>query len=483
MMKTPFLLVVALLFLGSAWAQNPLQTALHAWVADEELERAGVSITIIDTETRQVAGSWDPHALLTPASSLKILATSTALALLGGDYRFKTELQYEGWIDAGGTLHGNLYIKGYGDPVLGSDQMAEADDLDAVMQAFQQAVSAAGIRRIEGSVVGDASWFSGPPAPDSWLEQDAGNYYGAGAWALNIHENLYYLPFQQNPKLNGQPKILDPYPPIPQLSFANEVRSASKGSGDNAYIFGGPYDYSCPVKGTIPLGAGTFRIKGAVPDPPLLAAQLLNKTLIMGGIDVVKAPLAKTEAGGAERKVIFTHYSPSLQKIVERANQESVNLYCEVLLLALGKKKYGEGTRQAGLRAVMETWADRGISLEASPLIDGSGLSLGNRVSSYQMAQIMRKIYSDPQLWPVFGPSLPVAGKTGTLADLLKGTAGEGRVQAKSGSMKTVRSYTGIVRAKSGRVLAFSMIANGFSCSGYEMRKKMEQLMLRMVQE
>ena len=78
----------------------------------------------------------------------------------------------------------SLFVTPMGPLQNGSDQMAEADDLDAVMQAFQQAVSAAGIRRIEGSVVGDASWFSGPPAPDSWLEQDAGNYYGAGAWAL-----------------------------------------------------------------------------------------------------------------------------------------------------------------------------------------------------------------------------------------------------------------------------------------------------------
>ncbi|MBK8491501.1 MAG: D-alanyl-D-alanine carboxypeptidase/D-alanyl-D-alanine-endopeptidase [Saprospirales bacterium] len=469
--------------LSGAQAQNPLQTAIHVWVADQDLQQAKISMAIIDADTRQLVASWDPHALLTPASSLKVLTTSTALVTLGADYRFKTELQYDGTIDANGILRGNLYIKGYGDPVLGSDQMEGTDNLDGVMQAFQQAVKEAGIRQITGRVVGDASFYSGEPVPASWKEEDAGNYYGAGAWALNIHENFYYLPFKQSAKLNGEPRALDPYPPVPEITFLSEVRSGASGSGDNAYIYGGPYDYNCPVKGTIPLGSGIFKIKGAVPDPPLMAAQILSKTLGMGGVEVVQAPVSKKEAGGPGRKVIYTHYSPSLQKIVERANQESVNLYCEALLLAIGMKQYGEGSRGAGLQAIKAFWVDRGISLDGNALIDGSGLSVDNRVSSYQLAQIIRKIYADPQLWPLFGASLPVAGKSGTLSDMLKGTAAEGRIQAKSGSMKSVRSYTGIVHTKSGRSLAFCMIANDFSCSSYAMRKKMEQLLLRMVQE
>lgn len=476
-----------LVFLASfslaAKAQNLLQTAIHAWVADKDLTQAGVSIAVIDAGNRQLVASWDPNGLLAPASSIKVLTTATALIVLGEDFRFATELQYDGHIDSKGVLRGNLYIKGYGDPVLGSDQMPEAGGLDALMQAFLKAVQQAGIRRIEGSVVGDASWFEGSPAPENWPEEDAGNYYGAGAWALNIHENFYYLPFKQNPRQGGKPTLQDPYPPVPGLAFANEVTSGGKGSGDNAYIYGGPYDYSCPVKGTIPLGSGTFTIKGAVPDPPLLAAQLLSNTLLVAGVEVAGKPSTLKKTGEGARTVIHTHQSPPLSAIVERANLESVNLYCEALLLAMGKKKQGQGTRSAGIRVIRDTWRDRGLALDAMALADGSGLSAENRVSSYQLAQVIRKIHADPQLWPVFAPSLPIAGKSGTLSDLLKGTEAEGRIRAKSGSMKSVRSYTGIVQTNSGRSLAFCMIANNFSCSGYAMRKKMEQLMLRMVQE
>jgi D-alanyl-D-alanine carboxypeptidase/D-alanyl-D-alanine-endopeptidase (penicillin-binding protein 4) len=469
--------------LQHAFGQNLLQTAIHTWVADQELREAGVGIAVIDTESRQLVASWNPNSLFSPASSLKILTTSSALIALGADYRFPTELQYNGHIDAQGVLHGNLYIKGYGDPVLGSDQMPEAGDLDAVLEAFSQAIQQAGIRKIEGSVVGDASHFTGPPIPDSWSEQDAGNYYGAGSWALNIHENLYYLPFKQNPRQGGKPTLLDPYPAVPNLTFINEVSSGPKGSGDNAYIYGSPYDFSCPVRGTIPMGSGRFTIKGAVPNPPLLAAQLLTRTLLARGV-AVSRPAASLEAQEeGKRTLLYTHYSPPLRKIVERANQESVNLYCEALLMAIGKKKLGEGSRVAGLQAIRQIWAERGLSFDEATLADGSGLATLNRLSSYQLAQLIRKIYADPQLWPVFGPSLPVAGQTGTLADMLKGTAAEGRVQAKSGSMRSVRSYTGIVQTQSGRSLAFCMVANRFSCSSYAMRKKMEQLLLRIVQE
>lgn len=463
--------------------QNLLQTAIHAWVADKELQQAGISITVIDADTKKLAASWDPNAMLSPASSLKVLTTASALIVLGENYRFPTELQYDGHIDGKGVLHGNLYIKGYGDPVLGSDQMPEAADLDAVMQEFQEAVKKAGIRKIEGRVVGDASYFEGSPAPDSWRKEDAGNYYGAGSWALNIHENLYYLPFKQNPKQGGKTGVLAPYPPVPGLTFVNEVSSGAKGSGDNAYIHGGPYVFSCTITGTIPLGSGNFTIKGAVPDPPLMAAQLLSNTLIVGGVEVAQEPVSQRKAGGPERRVIYTHFSPPLSQIVERANQESVNLYCEALLLAMGKKKLGQGDRAAGIRVVRDIWKERGVPLDGANLADGSGLSAENRISSYDLAQVIRKIYADPKLWPAFSPSLPVAGQSGTLSDMLKGTEAEGRIRAKSGSMKSVRSYTGIVQTRSGRRLAFSMIANNYSCSSYAMRKKMEQLMLRMARE
>jgi serine-type D-Ala-D-Ala carboxypeptidase/endopeptidase (penicillin-binding protein 4) len=483
MKKTTAYLLLFLLALAGAQAQNALQAALHTWVADKDLADAAISIAIIDADTKQLAASWDSHAQLTPASTLKILSTATALIALGGEYRFKTELQYDGYIDAAGVLHGNIYLKGYGDPTLGSDQMPEAKKLEDVLQACLQALKNEGIKKATGSVIGDASFYSGPPTPASWPEEDAGNYYGAGAWALNIHENFYYLPFKQNPKLGAAPTILDPVPAVSGMSFVNEVRSGARGSGDNAFIYGGPYVFRCVIKGTIPLGSGVFRIKGATPDPPLQAAQLLHAALVKGGIDIAKAPAKMERSVPGSRKTIYTHQSPTLEQIVARANLESVNLYCEALLPALGVKKYGEGTRAAGLRAIREIWADRGLPIDERFIADGSGLSMENRMSSYQLAQIVRKIHADPALWQIFAPSLPVAGKTGTLKEMLKGTAAEGRIQAKSGSMKSVRSYAGVARTKNGRSLVFCMIANNFSCSGYAMRKKMEQLMLRIALE
>ncbi|MDV7394684.1 D-alanyl-D-alanine carboxypeptidase, partial [Arthrospira platensis SPKY1] len=133
-----------------------------------------------------------------------------------------------------------------------------------------------------------------------------------------------------------------------------------------------------------------------MPNPPLLAAQLLTQALLARGVAVSRSAASLEVQQEGKRTLLYTHYSPPLRKIVERANQESVNLYCEALLMAIGKKKLGEGSRVAGLQAIRLIWAERGLSFDEAILADGSGLSPLNRLSSYQLAQLIRKIYADP---------------------------------------------------------------------------------------
>lgn len=481
MMRNFFTSCLLLLLAGPCLtAQDVLQQAVDAFASHPDLAGAKISISVIDIPGNRLVASYRPSDLLTPASSLKTLTTATALIVLGKDYRFPTELQYDGSIDLAGVLHGNLYIKGFGDPTLGSDQMEEAFTLEMVMDEFLQAVRRAGIRQIEGCVIGDDSYFSAPPAPATWKEEDVGNYYGAGVWALNIHENLFYLPFKQSSRLGSTPAILDVYPPIPNLTFINKVKTAGKGTGDNAYIWGGPYDYSREIDGTIPLGSGTFKVKGSIPDPPLVAAQMLTKTLETAGILVDHGATTQDQetSKAGKRTTLLRLYSPTLDKIIARANTESINLYCEALLKAIGQKKYSQGTWSAGVKAVKEVWDDRSLNLDGMNMVDGSGLSTQNALSSYQLAQLMRKMDKDPNLRTVFLASLPVSGESGTLKPLLRGTLAEGRIRAKTGSMRGVRSYTGYATAPDGGYRAFSIIVNGYTCSNSDLWKKTESLLI-----
>ncbi|MCB0581242.1 MAG: D-alanyl-D-alanine carboxypeptidase/D-alanyl-D-alanine-endopeptidase, partial [Phaeodactylibacter sp.] len=324
------LILLFLSLAGIAPAQNAYQAAANRLAAEPSLKNGSLSISVVDVESGKLLASYEPERSLSPASNLKVLTTASALALLGPDYRFQTQLEYDGALSAEGQLSGNLYLTGYGDPTLGSPLLEGATPLEPLMERLRMAVQQAGIRRIDGAVSGDASAFGSNSSEGSWQWEDMGNYYGAGAWALNLHENLHYLHFQQQGQLGAIPPIVGAEPEIPGLQFVNEVVSAARGTGDNAYIFGAPYQFNRYVRGTIPVGTGIFTIKGSIPDPPLLAAQRLRQSLAKVGI-IASAASSRLDGQPGERRQLYTHYSPPLSLIVKRANMESVNLYCEAM--------------------------------------------------------------------------------------------------------------------------------------------------------
>ncbi len=470
--------------------QNNLQRAIDQFVKAPNLKHATVSISVIDLQSGTLLADHDPELSLIPASTLKVLTTSSALALLGPDFQFKTEVQYRGDIEETGVLKGNLYLKGYGDPTLASDQMEVTLELDALMESFQFAIRRAGIRLIDGYVIGDGSYYEGAINAPTWQWNDLGNYYASGAWGLNIHENFYYLGLRQRSKLGETPTIAKVTPYIPGLNFRNQLTSARRGSGDNAYIYGGPYANLRYIRGTIPVGSGIFSIKGSIPDPPLFAAQYLEKHLIEMGIDVERGAITQeayellpaTTPSVAEPVVLYTHYSPKLLDIVMRANQKSINLYCESMLKQLGKHQSGNGSISGGIDAIESHWEEKGLNFSGINLEDGSGLSPRNSVTSSFLARLLEKIAADPDLYKSFLTSLPIAGVSGTLKYMLRNTAAQGKIKAKTGTISRVRSFAGYATTRNGRELSFAILVNNFTGSSSKVRRGVEQLMLTMAQ-
>ncbi|MEO1712177.1 MAG: D-alanyl-D-alanine carboxypeptidase, partial [Bacteroidota bacterium] len=192
------LLFTALLgILVPSSGQISFQGAVDQLVNHRDIKGADLSVSVIDVRGNQLLGAHREKDLLIPASSLKVLTTASALLGFGTNYRFRTYLKYSGYIDVEGVLHGDVYIVGGGDPCLASDGISAAMDLEPLLEFFQRAVRKAGIKRITGNIIGDARFLQGEPTPADWHKSDVGNYYGAGAWGLNVHENLFYLPFQQ----------------------------------------------------------------------------------------------------------------------------------------------------------------------------------------------------------------------------------------------------------------------------------------------
>ena len=226
------------------------------------------------------------------------------------------------------------------------------------------------------------------------------------------------------------------------------------------------------MRGTIPVGNKIFTVKGAIPDPPLFAAQYLMKFLENGKIETNKMATSFFEierTGNAiksDRKTIYTYESPTLDKIVKFTNEKSNNLYCEAMLRMIGKKEKGEGSAEAGLEAIYEFLEQGGMITDGFFMLDGSGLSPMNSVSSYNLAKAMQIFLTDKRIANDLKKSIRVSSRIGN-----------GQLRAKSGSMERVRSYTGFATTQSGRLVSFSIIANNFMGKSGEIRRKMEKLM------
>lgn len=474
------LLVVALSY--NSIAQTKLQAALQALEKDPELRYASIGFCAIDINKNTLYAAQNPDRALIPASSMKVITTGAALATLGSDYRFATYLEYSGQL-SNGILKGNLYIRGTGDPSLGSPIMEGVVGREALMQQWVERIKNAGITQIEGHIIGDGSQFDDQVLISTWQWGDIGNHYGAAVSGLNYHDNLYYLHFERTSTFGATPKISHTEPTLSNYTFVNQVTQAGSQTGDNAYIYAAPFGNQAMVRGTIPKGSGSFDIKGALSDPPLMCAQDLRQALIDNGIAVHKAATTQRLWQRQEnRRKIYTHRSPTLATICKHTNEDSRNMYCEALLKAMGLKVKGIGSTSEGIATVMDLWRGRGLDMQGFFMKDGCGLSARNGVSPRTFASIMRKMYLDKAQFGDFYNQLAVAGQTGTLRSIGRNSAAEGNVRAKSGSMNRIRSYTGYVTTRGGRLLSFSIMVNNYACSGYRMRKKLETILIALAE-
>lgn len=460
-----FMCSVFLLFFLGIFTKIPaqsLQQKIDELVNHPGLKNASIGIDVMNLTTGERLAAHQPQRALIPASTLKLVTTATALKLLGPQATFKTVLATDGTLK-NGVLEGNLFIIGGGDPTLASPYLTGALAGDELMEQWKNAVLQAGIHTIKGAVIADDGYYGTDGVGSDWPWSDLGNYYGAGSYGLNWHENFYFLDFLQRQRPGEVVTVLRTRPEIPGLRLHNEIRTGARGSGDNAYIYGAPFNFDNYLRGTIPPGTGRFTIRGSIPDPPLFVAQLLAKALVEAGVKVV-LPATSSRAVGKSYsgtgKVLHEHRSPALQAIVERTNQRSNNLYAETLLREINKSR-GIERHQLSSTEFMLTYlrTELGINTEGIQLMDGSGLSTRNFISPAFMTAFLRTQASNE----TFVNSLSVAGKTGNMSGRLKGTDAEGRLYVKSGSVNGVRCYAGYAFPRDGRRLAFSIMVNNYT--------------------
>ena len=465
-----------------------IQQAMRSLAVDPSMRNAAWSFLAMDVHTGEVVAEYSPQSSLTPASSMKTLTTSTILHILGRNFRFRTELQYDGRITPDGTLEGNLYLKGYGDPTFCSSLMDGVPNAETTMILIVQGLRAAGIKRVKGAVVGDDSAFDNSPPP-TWAWEDLGNAYGATATGLNVCDNQYYVIINQSNRIGEPPTMGEVTPSIPNMQLTNDLTTSPADSEENAQIYGAPNSSARTVAGTLPAGRGSLRVSGSMPEPAYFAAHLLRQTLDKEGIAVsepittMRALLSSGRANYSPRTTLYTHLSPTLLEIVRRTNQKSNNLYAETLLKAVGYYKTGIGSSTMGAKVVKAFLESKGIDTRGVYVEDGSGLSSRNAIPTAVFVSLMRSIALDAPMYADFVETLPLAGVSGTLEKWFHGTPAEGIIRAKTGTLRRVLSYTGYAPTRHGRLVAFSLVVNNYNAATNAMRSRLTRTLSSLVED
>ena len=485
--KFTFLFLLFLVQIGnsSSISQTKLEQIKNEIVEDVYLKNASIGIQVIDLVTGEVLVQNQEKTAIAPASTTKLFSTASAFEMVGADYQAKTRIYSQGEISAAGVLKGNLWIRGGGDVALGSRYYT--DNESEFLDRWADTLYKLGLRKIQGSVIGDGSEFGYAGAPDGWSWGDMGNYYGAGPAGLSIYDNMLKYYFKVNSVLGAVPVLTKTFPEVEGFKFYNYI-SGSKARGDNSYIYGAPYSLDRFGTGYLQMNT-SITVKGSLPDPELQFAVEMVKALQKRGIEVSdKAKGARSmnlssawKRYSNDHQLMYTYIGKSINSIATWTNQKSVNLFAEQLVCLVGYVKNGDGSTDNGLRQMNQYWNTR-INTSGLYLKDGSGLSRSNGISAEHFCSLLNFMHQSKNK-EVFKATLPVAGISGTLSDVCRNQAGQGRVFAKSGTMSRIKSYAGYVETKSGKKLAFAIIFNNYNCSNSYLMNKIEKFMNTMAAE
>lgn len=474
-------LLICLHLLAGAQTPAPVKWLLQA----PYMRGASFSLVVKDVQEGRTVYCYDTDRLQSPASVLKTVATATALEILGEDYRYPTTLEYDGILE-NGTLEGNLYIKGSGDPSLGSSHFAPGQN--KFLSTWIAALQKAGIKHITGSVISDESIFDTEGVSIKWLREDMGNYYAPGSYGISIFDNMYKLSLQTG-AAGTRPVLKGTEPDIPFIRFKNYLKAAPV-SSDSAYIIGAPLDDVRYLYGVLPANREAYVLKGDIPDPALYLARYLTDQLQQKGIRVDGSPscyrieVEENRWKKGERKEIVTTYSPTLREIASICNHVSHNLYADALVKTVGlqyKPRRNEmiSSFGRGVQVVKEYWEKKGLDVFPLRMNDGSGLAPADKVSAGFMGELLVYMATESAVSDAFIASLPQAGIEGSVRNFLKGSKLQGKARLKSGGITGVRSYAGYI-TKDGKTYAVAVFSNNYSCPMSRMTRALEKLLLQL---
>ena len=420
-----------------------------------ELSQASIGLLVKNLETGAVVASHDPMVCRIPASVTKVITTATAMEILGDTFRFRTRIEMTGQI-VDSVLKGNLYIRGGGDPTLESEYNPTKNTF---YTSVLEKVQSLGIKRIEGHIVGDASYFQEDGAPFGWLIEDHGSHYAPTPSSLSIHDNR--IKFVVTSDSNGcSLSKITPYTPL----FTPRLMLSQKGKDADWRITKADFSWQPAVQGSVPMNT-CQNMMTEIPEPALFAADSLRRLLIGNGIIVTESAVTTRKFDSEpNRKEILCFKSSRLKEIEQKTNYISINWYAENIFRILSKKQdsIAPCTDWRAAQVISKFWNGKSAAANKVFQVDGSGMSMKNALSPQYLVDVLSYMYKDSKNFKSFLSTLPIAGKSGTVAGFLKGTKLEGKAYVKSGSMTRVLNYAGYINVGN-KWYAFCVMVSNFT--------------------
>jgi serine-type D-Ala-D-Ala carboxypeptidase/endopeptidase (penicillin-binding protein 4) len=455
------------------------------------MSNAFAGIQVVSLANGRVLYEYNQDRLFTPASNTKLFTTALALAKLGPQYRFKTQVGSETRIDANGTLVGDLIFVGGGDPTLSGREYpyqyhpgspAGADYSFRAVEELADQLVAQGLKRVDGDVVGDDRRYVWEPRVDGWSNGDALWEYGAPVSALILNDNSFAVTIRPSAHA-GELARIALSPNFEYFSIDNRVRTET-GVVRKIGMDRGTNGRQLHIAGVIPAGDGGMTELLAVDDPAVYAAEVLRDALLRRGIAIHGQAIARHRfsddaADSAQppalRFVLAEKMSPPLSEILRVVDKVSQNLHAEVMLREVGLVTGKSGSREGGLAEMQEFLNTVGIAKDAYRFADGSGLSRSTLVSPAAITKLLAYMYKSGNR-DVWMSLLPVAGVDGTLATRFQNHPEAQAIHAKTGSLSHVRAMSGYAETSRYGPVTFSFLVNNFDAPNAEISHFLDQI-------
>lgn len=448
-----------------------LRSRIREILSRPEFASSRIAAEVASLDTGRVLFEQDAEKWMQPASNMKLYTVAAALDRLTPDFRFVTSVYAPARPDASGTVRGDLIIYGRGDPTYATRFNPEGDaDYSRAINELAANIARAGVRRVEGDLVGDESYFTGSPVPAGWEWDDLQWYYGAEVSALTVDDNSVDLSVKPGARV-GDPCRITIGPATPVVTIVDRTSTVERGATRELFVHRPLGQNTIEVRGTLPLDDRGFSASLAVTHPALVFTTMLRSALERQGVAVTGQTRTIDAQWRADNKQplqisslveVATRQSPPLSVIAAQTLKPSQNLYAELILRALGKaagQDPKQTTGEAGIRAVKEFLSRGGVDAGRLVMLDGSGLSRADLVTADTTLRLLTYMNTH-RAGSVFRQALPVAGLDGTLRNRMKGTPAQGNVRAKTGTLGTATSLSGYVFSASGERLVFSLMIN-----------------------